>query len=405
MRFFEIMKIAYDSLINHKTRALLTMLGIIIGVAAVISMVAVGQGAQSAVEEQIASLGTNVLIIFPGSITQGGVRLGAGAQTTLTTADVDAIREGCSDVAYVSPMARTGRQVVAGNLNWGTSVQGGSADYFRIREWPLASGRYFTEQDDRAETKVCLLGQTVIQNLFPGQDPVGQEVRIGNLPFIVIGTLVAKGQTSNGQDQDDIVVMPFSTLQRKVLGQDFVSTILVSAVSKDLIPAAQAQITRLLRTRHRLQPWQDSDFTIRNQSEIAEAATATSSVMTVLLASIASVSLVVGGIGIMNIMLVSVTERTREIGIRISIGARKGDIMTQFLLEAIVMSLLGGLIGILLGMISSNLVSKLAGWPTFVTGSSVLLAVVFSTAVGVFFGYYPARKASRLNPIEALRYE
>jgi putative ABC transport system permease protein len=405
MRFMEIIHIAIDSLVNHKTRALLTMLGIIIGVGAVISMVAVGQGAQTAVEQQIASLGTNVLIVFPSSITQGGVRSGAGATTTLTTADVQAIREQCPAIAYASPMVRTARQVVAGHLNWNTSIQGGSPDYFQIRDWPLATGRYFTEEDERGMAKVCLLGQTVVQNLFPNQNPIGQVIRIGNLPFFVIGTLASKGQTSFGQDQDDIIIAPFATVQREVLGIDYVSIIIVSAVSNNVIPTAQQQVSNLLRVRHHLQSWEENDFTIRTQTEIATAFTATSRVMTILLASIASVSLLVGGIGIMNIMLVSVTERTREIGIRISIGARTGDILTQFLVEAIVMSLLGGVIGILLGVLGSSLVSKLAGWPTFVTSNSILLAVVFSTAVGVFFGYYPARKASRLNPIEALRYE
>ncbi len=405
MRFIEIMNIAFESLMSHKARALLTMLGIIIGVAAVISMLAVGQGAQTAVQEQISSLGTNILIVFPGSITQGGVRSGQGATTTLTLGDVQAIREQCSAVALVSPNGRAGRQVVTGSLNWSTSIQGGSPDYFKIRDWPLASGRYFTDQDERGMTKVCVLGQTVVQNLFPNQDAVGQTVRIGNVPFIVLGTLIAKGQTSWGQDQDDIIVVPFSTLQRRILGIDYVNTILVSAISKDMIPLAQQQITKLLRARHHIQPWQDDDFSIRNQSEIANAATATSGIMTVLLGSIASVSLIVGGIGIMNIMLVSVTERTREIGIRISIGARQSDILIQFLLEAITMSILGGIIGILLGVLGSSLVSKIAGWPTFVTSSSILLSVIFSMAVGVFFGYYPASKASHLNPIEALRYE
>lgn len=405
MRVLETMRIAIDSLLRQKTRALLTMLGIIIGVGAVISMVAVGQGAQSAVEAQIASLGTNILIVFPGSINQGGVRSGAGSKTTLTLGDVQAIKEQCSAVALVSPNTRTSKQVVAGNQNWGTSIQGGSPSYFQIRDWELDEGDFYSDQDERGATKVCVLGQTVVQNLFPGQDPVGQIVRIGKIPFQVVGTLKAKGQSSFGQDQDDIIVAPFSTVQRKIQGIDFVSMILVSAVSKDMIPDAQSEITDLLRSRHKILPWDEDDFTIRNQSDIASAATATSSIMTMLLGSIASVSLIVGGIGIMNIMLVSVTERTREIGIRMSIGARRADILQQFLIEAVSLSVLGGLVGVGLGLTGSNLISKLAGWPVFVSAGSVALAFAFSGLVGVFFGFYPARKASLLSPIEALRYE
>jgi len=405
MRLLETILIAIDSLLRQKTRALLTMLGIIIGVGAVISMVAVGQGAQSAVEAQIASLGTNILIIFPGSISQGGVRSGAGSKTTLTLGDAQAIREQCQAVALVSPNTRTSKQVVAGNQNWGTSIQGGSPEYFAIRDWQLASGNLFSDQDERGATKVCVLGQTVVQNLFPGQNPVGQIIRIGKIPFQVVGTLVGKGQSSFGQDQDDIIVAPFSTVQRKIQGIDFVSMILVSATSKDAIPQAQDQITDLLRSRHKIQAWEEDDFTIRNQSDIASAATSTSGIMTMLLGSIASVSLIVGGIGIMNIMLVSVTERTREIGIRMSIGARRSDILQQFLIEAVTLSVLGGLVGVAIGLFSSSLISKLAGWPVFVSSSSVAISFLFSGLVGVFFGFYPARKAARLSPIDALRYE
>jgi putative ABC transport system permease protein len=405
MRFLETIRIAVDSLLRSKTRAILTMLGIIIGVGAVIAMVAVGQGAQSAVESQIASLGTNILMVLPGATTQGGVSSGAGAAVTLKEEDVDAIRQQCPAVQAVSPATRTGRQVVAGSLNWSTSVQGGTVDYFRIRDWKLRSGAYFTDQDVRGATKVCVVGQTIVENLFSGQDPVGQTIRIAKLPFKIVGTLQPKGQNAMGQDQDDLIVAPFPTVQRKIQGIDFVGMILVSAVSKQDIPEAQSEITDLLRIRHRLQLWEDNDFTIRNQSDIASAATATSSIMTMLLGSIASVSLIVGGIGIMNIMLVSVTERTREIGIRMSIGARKIDILQQFLIEAVMLSVFGGLIGVALGLLSSNLISKFAGWPVFVSPSSVALAFFFSGMVGVFFGFYPARKAAALNPIDALRYE
>ncbi len=405
MRFLETLKIAIDSLVRQKTRAILTMLGIIIGVGAVIAMVSVGQGAQSAIEAQIASLGTNVLMVIPGSTQQGGVSAGAGAAVTLKDEDVDAIRDRCPAVDAVSPATRTGRQVVAGSLNWSTSIQGGNVELFKIRDWKLQSGGFFTEQDVRGATKVCVIGQTVVDNLFPGQDPVGETIRIAKLPFKIVGTLQPKGQNAMGQDQDDLIIAPFPTVQRKIQGIDFVGMILISAVSKQQIPEAQAQITDMLRIRHKLQAWEDNDFTIRNQSDIASAATATSSIMTMLLGSIASVSLIVGGIGIMNIMLVSVTERTREIGIRMAIGARRSDILKQFLIEAVMLSVAGGIVGVAIGLLTSNLISKFAGWPVSVSVSSVASAFFFSGLVGVFFGFYPARKASSLSPIEALRYE
>jgi putative ABC transport system permease protein len=405
MRILETVLIAVDSLLRHKTRALLTMLGIIIGVGAVIAMVAVGQGASAAVESQIASLGTNVLIVFPASMSHGGVSTGAGAAVTLTLEDMNAIREQAPAVAAISPTARAQRQVVAGNLNWSTSIQGGNTEFFRIRDWRIDAGESFTEQDVRTGTKVCLLGKTVADNLFPGQDPVGQTIRIAKLPFRVIGTLGAKGQNAMGQDQDDIIIAPFATVQRKILGIDFVNMFVLSAGTKDQIPDAQAQVTEILRARHRLLPWDDDDFTIRNQSEIASAASATTGIMTTLLGSIASVSLLVGGIGIMNIMLVSVTERTREIGIRIAIGARRRDILQQFLMEAIMLSVVGGLVGVALGLGVSKLISAFAGWPVFVSPGSVAVAFFFSAAIGMFFGFYPARKASGLSPIDALRYE
>lgn len=405
MRLLETIRIAIDSLLRHKTRALLTMLGIIIGVGAVIAMVAVGQGAQAAVEAQIASLGTNVLIVFPGATSQGGVSFGAGTAQTLTLADVEAIREQCPAVAAVSPMNRITRQVIAGNLNWSTSIQGVNTDFFRIRDWRIEQGEPFTEQDVRAATKVCVIGRTVADRLFPAGDAVGSTIRIQKLPFKVLGVLAPKGQNAMGMDQDDLIVAPFSTVQRKLQGVDFVGTIQLSAVTKEMIPEAQRQVTELLRIRHRLAEWQDNDFTIRNQSDIAAAATATSSFMTILLGSIAFLSLVVGGIGIMNIMLVSVQERTREIGIRMSVGARRSDILQQFLIEALMLSIIGGIIGIGIGVASSNLISQIAGWPVFVSPIAVGLAFFFSGFVGVFFGFYPAKKAAALSPIEALRYE
>jgi len=405
MRFLEILRISFDALLRNKMRSLLTMLGIIIGVGAVIAMVAIGQGAQVSVDAQISTLGTNVVMVFPGSTTRGGVMSGAGSGTTLTEDDGQAIKEQCPAVAYVSPQLRSGAQVVYGDLNWSTSLQGGSPDFFAIRDWRIDQGDMFTDQDVRAATKVCLLGQTIVQQLFTDENPVGQTVRIRNIPFHVVGVLKSKGQNMMGQDQDDIIIIPYTTLQKRLVGNVRSWGFLISARSKQQIAEAQDQVTQLLRARHKLGMGDDNDFTIRTQTEIAEASSATSKTMTTLLLCIASVSLIVGGIGIMNIMLVSVTERTREIGVRMSIGARKYDILIQFLMESIVLSLLGGLIGIGLGVIASNMVSRIVGWPTFVNPAAIILSVIFSTLVGVFFGFYPARKASLLNPIEALRYE
>jgi len=405
MALLEIFRIAFDALIRNKMRSLLTMLGIIIGVGAVIAMVAVGTGAQTSIEAQISSLGTNVLMIWPNSQTRSGVSGGGGSGTTLTEEDMSAIREQCPAVARISPMMRSGAQLVAGDLNWSTQIQGGSVDYFTIRDWQIANGEQFSDQDVRAATKVCLVGQTVVANLFQDQNPIGQTVRIRNIPFKVIGTLKPKGQNMMGQDQDDFVLIPYTTLYKRLMGNTRNWNMLASAVAKNRMTEAQDQITQLLRQRHKLNASEDNDFMIRSQTDIAEASTATTKIMTTLLGSIASVSLIVGGIGIMNIMLVSVTERTREIGIRMSIGARRRDILAQFLMEAIVLSLLGGFIGIMIGVGSSTLISKLAGWPTFVSTSSIILSVVFSMIVGMFFGFYPARKAASLNPIEALRFE
>ncbi len=405
MRFIEILRIAFDALVRNKMRSLLTMLGIIIGVGAVIAMVAIGQGAQASVDAQISSLGTNVLMVFPGSTTRGGVMAGAGTNTALTEEDGQALKEQCSAVAHISPLLRSGGQVIYGNVNWGTVLQGGSPDYFAIRDWRIDEGDFFGDADVRGSTKVCLLGQTVVSNLFVNENPIGQTVRIRNIPFKVVGTLKSKGQNMMGQDQDDVILVPYTTLQKRLMGTTRSWGYLVSAASKAQIPEAQQQITDLLRLRHKIGAMDDNDFTIRSQTEIAEASSQTSRIMTTLLGSIASVSLIVGGIGIMNIMLVSVTERTREIGVRMSIGARRSDILSQFLMEAIVMSMLGGFIGIALGVGGSNLISKFAGWPTFISTNSIILAVFFSMAVGVFFGFYPARKAASLSPIEALRYE
>lgn len=400
------MQIAYRALKRNKMRSFLTMLGIIIGVASVITMIAVGEGAKQTIESSIASMGTNILFIMPGSFSQGGAFMGRSSGTSLTDDDATAILQECPAVRYVSPTVQTGGQVVYSNLNWNTSVSGVSPDYLSIRDWKLGSGEFFTDQDIRAKSKVCVLGKTVVDNLFTdGQDPVGSIIRIKKVPFRVIGVLESRGQTGFGQDQDDTIIIPYSTAQVRLAGRSRFMTIIVSAVSPSLMSEAQKQITELLRQRHRIQPGQEDDFSIRNQTDITNMATSATQVMTLLLGSIASVSLLVGGIGIMNIMLVSVTERTREIGIRMAIGAKEQDIMLQFLTEAIVLSVLGGTIGILLGMGLAILVSMIAKWNTNVSLMSIILSFCFSMAVGVFFGFQPARKASKLNPIEALRYE
>jgi putative ABC transport system permease protein len=405
MTILNILKVAMRSLGRNKLRSFLTMLGIIIGVGAVIAMMAVGEGAQYNIQQQIASLGTNVLLIFPGSTNQGGIRIGLGSRTSLTPGDLEAIQTQCPSVAAATAQVRTGAQIVFGEQNWGTSVLGANPSYFTIRSWPLSLGQYFTDADVRGATKVCVLGQTVVDNLFQGGNPVGATIRIKKMPFKVVGVLEPKGQSAQGSDQDDIIIAPYTTVQKKLMGVTYLGIIMVSAVSDQAMVDAQNQITELLRVRHKIQPWEDNDFTVRSQTEIANTAQATTQVLTILLASIASISLLVGGIGIMNIMLVSVTERTREIGIRMSIGARSRDILFQFLIEAVVLSMAGGAIGVLIGIVSSDVISALANWPTLVSPASVGLAFLFAAAVGIFFGFYPARKAAILNPIDALRYE
>jgi len=405
MKILNILLSAFRALQRNKMRSFLTMLGIIIGVAAVIAMLAIGQGAQFSVEQQISSLGTNVLIIFPGSQNTAGIRGGAGTNTTLTEDDCTAIQRECPAVALLSPGTRAGGQVIAGNLNWATQIEGTGADYLEIRKWGMEYGDFYTDQDIKAAAKVCVLGQTVASALFPDASPVGQTVRIRNVPCKVVGVLTKKGQNALGQDQDDIILAPWTTVKRRLTWFPYLRQILVSATSPANIPVAQQQITELLRMRHRIAPYDPDDFTIRNQADLATAATATTQILTILLASIASVSLLVGGIGIMNIMLVSVTERTREIGIRMSVGARSRDILTQFLIEALVLSLMGGITGIILGVSGSTAISSLAKWPTIITFFSILLSFGFSIAIGIFFGFYPARKAAMLNPIDALRYE
>jgi putative ABC transport system permease protein len=405
MKILNILLSAFRALQRNKMRSFLTMLGIIIGVGAVIAMLAIGQGAEYSVKEQIASLGTNVLMVYPGAQQQSGVRSAAGAATTLTEDDALAISKECPAVQYISPGSMAGGQVIAGNLNWSTGISGVGTDYLEIRQWPVEYGEFFTDQDVKAAGKVCVLGKTVADNLFPESSPIDQTVRIRSVPFKVVGVLTKKGQNAMGQDQDDVILAPYTTVIRRLSHWPNLRFILVSATSLKDISIAQTQISELLRMRHKIQPYDSEDFTIRNQTDLAATATATTDILTILLASIASVSLLVGGIGIMNIMLVSVTERTREIGIRMSIGARSRDILTQFLIEALVLSLLGGIVGIILGVAGSSIISSIAKWPTIVTAFSIILSVGFSFAIGIFFGFYPARKAAMLNPIDALRYE
>ena len=405
MDFKSLLQVAIRALSRNKMRSALTMLGIIIGVSAVIAMVAVGQGAQQAVQERIASMGSNLLFVGAGTVTRGGMHMGWGATKTLVDGDVRAILRECPAVKDVAPGAASSQQVVFEGQNWSTRIQGTTPSYFSIRDWPIQEGVPFTDDDVKNASNVAVLGATVVQNLFPTSDPIGQTVRIGTLPFTVVGVLIAKGQSGMGQDQDDAVFVPITTLQKKISGKDWLQYIMVSAVSQQASYTAQQEITLLLRDRHRIRPGQDDDFFVRNLADVAELADQSARIMTLLLASIASVSLVVGGIGIMNIMLVSVTERTREIGIRMAIGATESDVQRQFLIEAVVLSLIGGAIGIVFGVGSSLLITNVLGWPVLVSPLSIVVAVLFSAAVGIFFGFYPARKAAGLDPIEALRYE
>ncbi len=401
-------KISFRALWVNKMRSALTMLGIIIGVGAVIAMVAVGAGASQKISEQISTMGSNLLIILPGSTTAGGVRMGAGSQPTLSMADADAIIRECPAVSDVGPTLGGVAQIVYGHMNWSTGVTGTTPGMLAVRDWELSAGRPFTQQDVKSATKVALLGQTVVDNLFGDQNPVGQTIRIKNVPFTVVGVLAEKGQSPQGQDQDDTVMIPVTTAQKKLFGTQFpgmVRIIMVKARSTEDLPAAEQQITDLLKQRHHIGPKQDNDFTVRNLTSIMQAAEQSSRVMTLLLGAIASVSLLVGGIGIMNIMLVSVTERTREIGIRMAIGAKTWDLRLQFIIEALTLSLIGGVMGIIVGVSTSVILSSVSGWPTVVSPLSIVMAFSFSGFIGIFFGFYPAYKASLLNPIDALRYE
>jgi putative ABC transport system permease protein len=410
MKTFQLFRVALRALAINKLRSALTMLGIVIGVGAVIVMIAVGTGAQQRVEEQIRALGSNLLLVMPGATTAGGVRLGFGSASTLTEDDVAAINREIPD-ALAAPALRGSAQAVWGNANWSTQVFGITPEYLDVRQWPLAAGRVFEPAEMASAAKVCLIGTTVARQLFADADPVGETIRIKRVPFTVIGVLETKGQSLMGTDQDDLILMPITTARTRVIGsasaakQRSVGTIWVKAADGVDAASVEAQVRALLRQRHRLQPGADDDFSMRNLAEVMAAQEASSRVLALLLAAVASVSLLVGGIGIMNIMLVSVTERTREIGLRMAVGARTRDILGQFLVEAVTLSLIGGLIGVALGIGTASAIAAFAGWRVALSSEAVLLAIAFAFVIGVFFGFYPARKAARLNPVEALRYE
>ncbi len=404
LRLWNIAKVGLMAIARNKMRSLLTMLGIIIGVGCVITMLAVGNGASSQIQATINSLGTNFIMLFPGASTQSGARLFTG-ESRITEEDVNAIRDEAPSVAYVSPSVREGAQVVAGELNWGTTVYGAGVDWPFIRAWNVADGDFFTDVDVRTSARVAVLGATVADSLFPAGDAVGSSIRIKNVPFRVVGVLDRKGGNMMGQDQDDQIIAPYTTVMKQLQGRQRIGQVLISARSASEVIQAQTEIDALLRQRHRIGPGQEADFNMRSQEEIASTSAQMSKTLSILLGSAAAISLLVGGIGIMNIMLVSVTERTREIGIRLAIGAKGKHVLLQFLLEAMALSIVGGAIGVAVGFLIPRLVSKFAGMPTQVSLSSVLLAFGFAAAIGIFFGFYPARKASRLDPIEALRYE
>jgi putative ABC transport system permease protein len=409
-RLLSSIQIALRALRMNQMRSALTMLGIVIGVASVIATVAIGSGATERIRQQIASIGSNLVNILPGSISTSGLHLGSGNAVTLTESDARELVVQCPSIAFAAPVVRGSAQIVYGNNNWATTIYGVTPDFLIIRDLDVASGAQFSQQDIDSASKVAVIGRTLVDNLFEGADPIGQSIRIRNVPFTVVGVLTSRGQTSQGQDQDDVILLPISTAKRKVLGghqanADAVNTIMVQARTGDQIAAAQEEASALLRQRHHLQADDEDDFSIRDLQELFSAQQASSQIMVLMLAAVASVSLVVGGIGIMNIMLISVQERTREIGLRQALGAKTRDILTQFLIEAITLSLAGGVIGVVLGVLASWLISRLAGWATSVGLGAVLLALCFSALVGIGFGFYPARKAAYLDPIEALRHE
>jgi putative ABC transport system permease protein len=401
-----LIKVAINALKRNKMRSFLTMLGIIIGVASVITMLAIGQGSKKSIQDQIASMGSNMLFVMPGNMRMGGVQQGSSSSQRLTVKDVAAIRAECDAVVAVSPEVRSSGQAVYGNANWPTTIYGGNEQYLEIRSWGVVSGRNITDSEADGSAKVCLVGRTVADELFgEGIDPTGETVRFKNIPFRIIGVLEEKGQNSFGQDQDDVMIAPYTTVQKRILAQTHIQSIQMSAGSAEESDLAEAQVEEVLRRTHRLRENEDNDFEIRSQEELATTMTSVTEILTILLGAIAGISLLVGGIGIMNIMYVSVTERTREIGLRMSIGGRSVDILLQFLIESILLSVFGGLIGIVIGFAASAVVEAFTSWPISVMWSSVILAFVVCTVIGVFFGWYPARRASELDPIDALRFE
>jgi putative ABC transport system permease protein len=406
MEVLNTLRIAFLALRRNKVRSALTTLGVIIGVASVIAMIALSSGARASIDEQIQSTGTNVVYVSAGSWGRpGGVRGGSGSVQTLTLEDAKALQDQIPTVAHLTPVVRGRAQVVAGNINWNTSIEGGNEDYVVVRNWPIVSGTNFTAREVTVADKVCLLGDTVARTLFPGEDPVGQIIRVKNLPFRVLGVLAPKGQGQWGDDQDDIIIAPYTTVQKKLLGVTYLRQVMISATRADAVEQTAVEATRIMRQRHRMTNPEEDDFSVRTVEEMAQTRIQLAQTMTGLLMSVASVSLLVGGIGIMNIMLVSVTERTREIGLRMAVGARTRDILRQFLLEAVSLSTLGGLVGIAVGVGVSRALATFMGWPTLITTASIVLAFVFAAAVGIFFGFYPAQKAATLDPIDALRYE
>jgi putative ABC transport system permease protein len=406
MNYINLIKIAKNALLRNKFRAFLTMLGIIIGVASVIAMLAIGQGSKKSIQDQMSSMGSNLVFIMPGSQQRGGVMLGNSGSQSLKMTDVEAIRLQCPDVVAVSPEVRASGQAVFGNLNWPTSLYGGNTLYLGIKKLDVESGRIFTDKEITSLAKVCLIGKTVIENIFPkGVDPIGQTIRFKDIPMKIIGILGEKGQNSFGQDQDDLLIAPYTTVQRRFLAIDYITGIYTSAISEDKTDEAITQMTEVMRKQHKITNPTDDDFRIMSQAELVKTFTSISDILTTLLGAIAGISLLVGGIGIMNIMYVSVTERTREIGLRMSIGGKGRDILMQFLIESTMLSVSGGVIGIMLGYLISAVIGSLMGWPVVIMTQSVVLAFLVCSAIGMFFGWYPAKKASSLNPIDALRFE
>ncbi len=405
MNYINSIKIALNALKRNKFRAFLTMLGIIIGVASVIVMLAIGQGSKKSIQDQMAGMGTNLIFAMPGSEQRGGVRMGNSDAQSMKLSDIDAIEKNCPAISDVSPEVRSSGQAVNGNQNWPTSIYGVNNKYFNIRKYTIGTGRAFTENEIQTYAKVCLVGQTVVKNLFGKVDPIGQTIRFKNIPLLIIGVLGEKGENGMGQDQDDLVMAPYTTVQKRILAITHIQNIAASAASESQNAAAIDQITKSLRTSHKLKEGAEDDFHVRSQSEMVQTFSSISDIMTVLLGAISGISLLVGGIGIMNIMYVSVTERTREIGLRLSVGGRGNDILLQFLIESILLSVFGGIIGITLGIISTQVMSSIMNWPVVITTISVVMAFLVCSAIGIFFGWYPARKAANLNPIDALRYE